>query len=96
MAQKFNAPFGTAGKAPAPKPQSDQQAAVQHAGGKPMMTHHHPDGHHTTEHDDGSSHDSQNLEELKSHLDKFFTEEEGEGDDWGSDDDQHDAHKGSF
>ncbi len=46
---------------------------------KPVHTEHHPEGHHTTTHESGAAHDSQNLEELKSHLDKFLGEEEHEG-----------------
>jgi hypothetical protein len=46
---------------------------------KPMNTEHHPDGSHTTHHESGMAHDSENLEGLKSHLDKFLTEEEHEG-----------------
>ena len=47
---------------------------------KPVHTDHHPEGHHTTTHESGQSHDSENLEALKDHLDKYFTEEEHEGD----------------
>lgn len=45
---------------------------------KPMMTHHHPDGTHTTVHESGMEHNHENLEALKSHLDQFIDEEEGE------------------
>ena len=53
--------------------------------GKPMQTTHNSDGSHTTTHEDGKEHNSENLEALKQHLDKFLSEEEGEksdGDDW--------------
>lgn len=46
---------------------------------KPVHTEHHPDGTHTTHHESGKAHDSENLEALKQHLDKYFTEEEHEG-----------------
>ncbi len=42
---------------------------------KPMHTEHHPEGHHTTTHDSGKAHDSENLDALKQHLDKFLGEE---------------------
>jgi len=45
---------------------------------KPVHTEHHPEGHHTTTHESGAAHDSENLESLKDHLDKYFTEEEHE------------------
>ena len=44
-------------------------------GDKPMHTEHHPDGSHTTEHESGKAHDSENLDALKQHLDKFLGEE---------------------
>ena len=42
---------------------------------KPMHTEHHPEGHHTTTHESGKAHDSENLDALKQHLDKFLGEE---------------------
>ena len=44
----------------------------------PHRTDHHPDGSHTTHHESGKAHDSENLDALKGHLDKFFTEEQHE------------------
>ena len=70
--------------APRSMPQADGDDGMSH--GKPMSTSHNPDGSHTTMHEDGHEHNSENLEALKSHLDKFLTEEEGEksgADDWG-------------
>lgn len=89
----FNYPVGKGG-APAKKPMmAKAPAAVEEQpeaeGGedlsdKPAMTHHHPDGTHTTVHESGMEHNHENLEALKSHLDKFLSEEEheGGGDDW--------------
>ena len=45
---------------------------------KPMHTEHHAEGHHTTTHESGKEHDSQNIDELKQHLDKFLGEEQQE------------------
>lgn len=65
-------------------PQADGNDGMSH--GKPMHTVHNGDGSHTTTHEDGHEHNSENLEALKAHLDKFLTEEEQEGggdDGWG-------------
>ena len=47
-------------------------------GDMPLHTEHHAEGHHTTTHESGKEHDSQNLDELKQHLDKFLGEEKQE------------------
>ena len=47
-------------------------------GDMPLHTEHHTEGHHTTTHESGKEHDSQNLDELKQHLDKFLGEEKQE------------------
>ena len=44
-------------------------------GDMPLHTEHHAEGHHTTTHESGKEHDSQNIDELKQHLDKFLGEE---------------------
>ena len=70
---------------------TDPLAQPGHEGGgedmdpndKPMHTEHHPEGHHTTTHESGKAHDSQNIDELKQHLDKFLGEEQHEGDEDG-------------
>jgi hypothetical protein len=90
MAQSFNWPMGGSGKPPAKKmakPMANPADQDEmHAGeddepdvnDKPVHTEHHPEGHHTTTHESGAAHDSENLESLKDHLDKYFTEEEHE------------------
>lgn len=66
-------------------PRSPQQADGEaETDARPVHTIHHSDGTHTTTHEDGYAHDSTNLEELKQHLDKFLSEEQGEKN--GSDD----------
>ena len=47
-------------------------------GDMPLHTEHHAEGHHTTTHESGKAHDSENLDALKSHLDKYFSEEQQE------------------
>lgn len=47
-------------------------------GDMPLHTEHHAEGHHTTTHESGKEHDSQNIDELKQHLDKFLGEEKQE------------------
>jgi hypothetical protein len=83
----FNYPIGKGGmppkkmaKAPVSAPQFDEQGedGEPDVNDKPVHTEHHPEGHHTTTHESGASHDSENLESLKDHLDKYFTEEEHE------------------
>ena len=85
----FNYPIGKGGmppkkmaKSPVAAPQMDEQEedGEPDMKDKPVHTEHHPEGHHTTTHESGQSHDSENLEALKDHLDKYFTEEEHEGD----------------
>ena len=95
MAQSFNWPMGGGGKPPAKKmakpmanPAEQNDMSVGEGDepemhDKPVHTEHHPEGHHTTTHESGAAHDSDNLESLKDHLDKYFTEEEHEGDEGG-------------
>jgi hypothetical protein len=73
-----------------PEPDGDESGAGEHlkayhdamGGGKAMLVHH--DGIQATAHNIGEDgeisgpHDLQNLEELKQHMDQFFTEEEQE------------------
>ena len=61
-------------------PQADGDGGEE-TDAKPVHTAHNPDGSHTTTHEDGHEHNSQNLEELKAHLDKFLSEEQHEGSD---------------
>jgi hypothetical protein len=52
--------------------------------------------HHIDENGEHSGpHDHENIEELKSHLGKFFNEEEGEGKEKGDNDDHEDADEDS-
>lgn len=79
--------YRTAKATSAPKAMAQADGDSGEGHGKPMMTQHNPDGSHTTQHEDGHEHNSENLEALKAHLDKFLTEEEHEGgDDWGDND----------
>lgn len=67
---------GTAPKVdPLGQPGGPEEDATPEQEDKPVHTVHHPEGHHTTTHESGQEHDSQNLEELKGHLDKFLGEE---------------------
>lgn len=68
---------------PLQQPGQDGGEEEPDANDMPTHTEHHPEGHHTTHHESGKSHDSQNLEELKSHLDKYLSEEQQEPADGG-------------
>lgn len=63
---------------PLQQPGQEGGADEPERGDRPIHTEHHPEGHHTTTHESGKEHDSENLEALKAHLDKYLGEEESE------------------
>ena len=78
MAAKGGGGAGLMGRSdPLQQPGQDGGGADEpEQGDMPMHTEHHPEGHHTTTHESGKAHDSENLDALKSHLDKYLTEEQ--------------------
>jgi len=80
MAAKGGASAGLMGRSdPLQQPGQDGGGADEpEPGDMPLHTEHHAEGHHTTTHESGKEHDSQNLDELKQHLDKFLGEEKQE------------------
>ena len=77
MAAKGGGGAGLMGRSdPLQQPGQDGGGADEpEPGDMPLHTEHHAEGHHTTTHESGKEHDSQNIDELKQHLDKILREE---------------------